>query len=441
MKQTLEQSLSLQLKLSPRLQQAIQLLPLATLELRLTMLNKAEENPFLEMEDDDLPHWPYFSQSNATNATHINQHHPQFETEPPERESLKAYLQWQLAVSHLTAEEHPIADMLIDALDDDGYLRTPLADIFPDTDNLVPHGAVLKKVQQFDPPGIAAQNVQHCLLLQAQALYPHLPDYNLICTLIQHHLDSLHLPAHTLAQRLNRTEASLSASLSAIQALQPRPGNLYASKHTDFLIPDAVVEKTQHGWSITLNQDLLPKLRIHPYAHASLRAATTKQAQQVLKSHLREAEWFLSCLQRRQETLQAVLRYIITQQSDFLTKKSPTLNPLSIQTIATALQVHPSTISRTVRNKLIEMPSGIISLKSLLCSSLSLPNGQAISSDAIKHLMQQFIDTEPQNHPLSDEKLAELLGKIGIQISRRTVTKYREALNIHSCHKRRKPAI
>ena len=480
--QTLRQSQ--QLTMTPQLQQAIRLLQLSSLDLEAEVQAILDSNLMLERLDEpqDLPVQPETLAAQAAadsrseteidaaastlpdelpvdsgwddiyepsdGATSYSRGEEE-DWDPYERysgagESLRDYLYWQMRLTRFDEAELAIATAIIDAIDEAGYLTLSLEDIcqglrdeYPVTVTEVE--AVLKRVQRFDPQGVGARGPAECLSLQLEPLPEDTPWLAQARRLVEHHLELLaDRDFNGLMRRLKVTREELQGIVSLIQSLNPHPGERLSSAAPQYIVPDVLVHRTRNTWRVELNPENMPKLRINPRYAALTRQAGQNGDGAYLKNHLQEARWFLKSLQNRNETLLKVATCIVERQRAFLEQGDEYMKPLILRDVAEELSMHESTISRVTTQKYMYTPRGIYELKFFFSSHVGTSDGGECSSTAIRAMIRKLIQAEDPGKPLSDEKIAKLLEGEGIQVARRTVAKYREAMAIPSSSDRKR---
>ena len=466
MKASLQLRLGTQLTMTPQLQQAIALLQLSTLDLRQEVQQALESNPMLELEEDfgeqavsDTPEddwaseipdqltvdsdWSDTYQDAGLGSTGSGEA-PDFERQAA-GQSLQGHLTWQLAMSGMQEPDTRVAESLIDAVNDDGYLDQPLEDI---REGLRAQGLdaltdqdmerVLQRLQQFEPTGVLARDLSECLLLQLAALprdTPHLPQAR---RLVRQFLEALASDdRRLLKRRLSLDDAALDEVIALIRELDPRPGSAFTAGGDDYVIPDLIARRGDQGWQVELNPDALPRLRIQPDYAALIRRADKSQDNQFLKDHLQEARWLLKSLASRNDTLLRVGHEVMVRQIDFLEHGEEAMKPLILADIAQTVEMHESTISRVTTQKYIHTPRGVFELKYFFSSHVG-DGDEAHSSTAIRARIRKLIQDETPRKPLSDNKLVSLLAEEGIEVARRTVAKYRESMHIPSSSQRKR---
>ncbi|MCH4810195.1 RNA polymerase factor sigma-54 [Vreelandella neptunia] len=467
MKASLQLRIGTQLTMTPQLQQAIALLQLSTLDLRQEIQQALDANPMLEQEDEfgeqavSEPKEEEWSESIPTELSvdsdwsdtyqDMGSHGsssgegPDFERQAA-GQSLHGHLLWQLAMTDFGAREQLIAESLIDALDANGYLTQPLNDI---REGLRAQGidglsqreveTILLKLQQFEPTGIFARDLRECLMLQLAALPDDTPLLVPARRLVRQFLEALGKDdMRLLKRRLGLDDHQLADVILLIRSLDPRPGSAYGDTDDSYVTPDLVVRHDHEGWHLELNPEALPRLRIQPDYASLIKRADKSQDNQFLKEHLQEARWLIKSLSSRNDTLLRVGREIITRQIGFLEHGEEAMKPLILADIAEAVEMHESTISRVTTQKYIHTPRGVFELKYFFSSQVSGQDGDSHSSTAIRARLKKLIQEEPPGKPLSDSRLVTLLDEGGIQVARRTVAKYREAMGIPSSSERRR---
>ena len=494
MKPSLQLRLSQQLALTPQLQQSIRLLQLSTLELNQELEQILADNPLLERLDDPLddcvriatnggidpvatprdegPAGEGRSDETPADAQRRgDDDDPQAsraeldwggdsrgaraDTDEEERDypqvcsggdTLREHLMKQLAGTAATVRDRALLTVLIEELDADGYLRTPLEAIgeaLPAELGIEPEelAVALRLLQSFDPPGVAARSVPECLRRQIEALPP--GPYRCEATLtLAHRIVTEHLEllaAHDFARlkRLLRCEDdALRAAQSLIRQLNPRPGSGFAADPPGYIVPDVVVRRSRGAWRALLNPEVMPKLRIND-AYAQILKRHRNGPGNTLSSQLQEARWLVKNVQQRFDTIQRVAQAIVERQRAFFTHGAVAMRPLVLREIADELGLHESTVSRVTTHKYMLTPFGTFEMKYFFGSHVATDSGGAASSTAIRALIKQFVNAEDPKTPLSDSRIAEILGEQGIVVARRTVAKYREALQIPPVVQRR----
>jgi len=491
MKQSLQLKLGQHLTMTPQLQQAIRLLQLSSLELNVEVQDALDSNMMLELDEDsgstdeESPGDSTADTNDAESADEgaeievvemttddIPQELPvdteweeiydgpgpagapsgigtgvqsEFESIRSAEQTLRDHLMWQLNLLPMTETDRAIAFAIIDMLNDDGYLESDLEAVCETVNGhdevqieMDEVGAVLKQVQGLDPAGVAARDLRECLLLQLGQLEHSTPWLEEALQVCSQHLDVLGSRDYTqVMRRLKVSQEDLGFILDLIQSMNPRPGAPFNEKPPEYVIPDVYVRKEKGRWKVELNSDSLPQIRVNPYYASMIRRADNSPDNSSLKSHLQEAKWFIKSLQSRSETLLRVATAIVERQQAFLEHGEEAMKPLVLHDIAEALGMHESTISRVTTRKYMHSPRGIYELKYFFSSHVSMTLGGEASSTAIRAVIKKLISAENTQKPLSDSKIATLLSDQGVQVARRTVAKYREAMQIPPSNERK----
>lgn len=463
LKPTLALRQSQRLSLTPELRQALGLLQLSAVELSAKVREALEGNVLLERGEEEEDTAPTPLPGPATDAA-VRAAEPQVDwdsavagaatdngwdddegsREPSERggQSLREYLLWQLELTRMSARDAGIGAAIIDALNDDGYLTEPLEDVrqsladsdaAPEADEMY---AVLHRVQAFDPPGIAARDLKECLLLQLRQGDGSAPGHGLATALVTSHLESLAARDYErLGRLLGVSRADLDAALELILALNPRPGAAITGTPVDYVLPDVLVSRRGSGWIVELNSEAVPRVRVNSAYAAALRRGESAgdMAQQ-----LQEARWLVRSIRMRNETLLRVAHSIVRKQSAFLERGDEAMQPLLMKDLAQELELHESTVSRVVANKHMATPRGSVAFRHFFSGELPADDGGAYSATAIRAMIRKLVAQEDPRSPLSDNHITQALSSRGVQVARRTVAKYREAMTIPPAHERRR---
>ncbi|UTS73049.1 RNA polymerase factor sigma-54 [Xanthomonas hortorum] len=461
--------------MTPQLRQAIKLLQMSTTELELEIAEAVETNPLLEWADE-AAHAASESPIASSSASSTDDT-PREDPTPAERdddwsqdelqwtgsgsggsfdddesgdaaervaesETLADHLLWQLHLSPLSPRDRQIGAMLIDALDEDGYLREPLSAIL---ETLALGAAVdeaevltvLHQIQRFDPVGVGARTLGECLALQLAVLDPATPGRELALQIVAGPLERLPRSGVAgLAHELKRSTADVDQAVQLVRSLDPRPGKQIGDLSQDtYVVPDCVIWRQRGVWRASLAGRAQPKVTIHRGYENLIRSCGESDAG-YLRGQLQEARWLLKSLEARGETLLRVVRCLLKHQSGFLEFGAQALRPLTLREIAGELGLHESTISRAIARKYVRTPRVTIALRSFFASGIDTDSGGEASSTAIQAMIRRLIDAENPRKPLSDAKLADLLKTSGVPVARRTVAKYREAMNISASHER-----
>ncbi|MEE2677708.1 MAG: RNA polymerase factor sigma-54 [Myxococcota bacterium] len=490
--------LSQQLVMTPQLQQAIKLLQLSRLELVDMVQQELEENPVLEelqegegesdgsgeleASDDASNTGEFEAGDDGSGASEAAAPDPAGETSPPEdleptdaekiadvdwqdylesnpqtgmrevrdddrppleatltrRTTLSEHLLWQLQMDPPPEPELLAAQCIVGNLDDRGYLQSTEEEVARQTAlEIAVVSRALTRVQALDPPGVAARDLKECLTLQADAL-------GLVDPLVRRILDEFLDPLlkrdfRTVSRKLGISVAEVDAAAKVIGALEPRPGRAFGGEEPVYIIPDIYVYKIGDEFHIVLNDEGLPRLRVSPLYREVLadRARTPKDTRAYVNDKVRSALWLIKSIHQRQRTIYKVMQSIIKFQREFFEIGVEELKPLNLRDVADDIEMHESTVSRVTTNKYAHTPQGIFELKYFFNSRIQKLNGEVIASESVKERIAQLIRNEDPRRPLSDQRIAEMLRVHGIDIARRTVTKYRESLNLLSSTKRR----
>lgn len=474
MKQGLQLRLSQQLAMTPQLQQAIRLLQLSTLELQQELQQALESNPLLEqidtheeidtretqdsetldtadaLEQKEMPEelpldasWDTIYTAgtpSGTSGDYIDDELPVYQGETTQ--TLQDYLMWQVELTPFSDTDRAIATSIVDAVDDTGYLTVPLEDILEsmgdeeiDIDEVE---AVLKRIQRFDPVGVAAKDLRDCLLIQLSQFDKTTQWLEEARLIISDHLDLLANHDFRTLMRVTRLkEDVLKEAVNLIQSLDPRPGQSIQTGEPEYVIPDVLVRKHNGHWTVELNSDSIPRLQINQHYASMCNNARNDGDSQFIRSNLQDAKWLIKSLESRNDTLLRVSRCIVEQQQAFFEQGEEYMKPMVLADIAQAVEMHESTISRVTTQKYLHSPRGIFELKYFFSSHVNTEGGGEASSTAIRALVKKLIAAENPAKPLSDSKLTSLLSEQGIMVARRTVAKYRESLSIPPSNQRK----
>ncbi len=356
------------------------------------------------------------------------------------RETLAEHLDWQLQLADFDAEDVAVARWIIGNIDDRGYLGSTVEEIARQAHVTVEVvEAVLARVQQFDPPGVAARDLRECLLLQIAALKIGDP---LVVTMVDKHIDMLQKKDfRSLARLLEVTQHDIAVAARVIGSLEPRPGRAFGGQDPVYITPDIYVHKLGDDFHVLLNEDGLPKLRVsNVYKDVLKRGQVVENAKDTkiyVQDRVRSAMWLIKSIHQRQRTIYKVMQSIIEHQRDFFEKGIAFLKPLNLRDVADDIGMHESTVSRVTTNKYVHTPQGIYELKYFFNASIKRFEGESVAAESVKEKIRKLIAEEDTSRPMSDQRIAELLKSANIDIARRTVTKYREAMNILSSTQRR----
>lgn len=476
MKPRLSPALHQQLILTPQLRLAIRLLQLSTAELELEVAEAMDSNPLLDWAEDNLagPANAHETRdADGADGQQEAQHHEQEfveerwdrEGEPwQERigpssdgggssfdvacehaaceETLHDHLFWQLHLSHFSQRDLAIGVALIDAIDDDGYLRDDLDAI---AEGLEPEVSarpdeilvVLHRIQQFDPVGVGARDLGECMRLQLHALAPDTPGRALAINITEGPLARLpKIGIDGICRELECVREDAQVAVELLRSLDPRPG----AQHGDmpagtYVTPDCVIWRQQGMWRVALAAGATPRIAIHRGYEQMIQGASGNDAD-YLRGRLQEARWLIKGLESRADTLLRVVRCLVREQAGFLEFGAQALQPLTLRSIAGELGLHESTVSRAIARKYVRTPRGTIALRDFFASGIETEGGGSASSTAIQDMIRKLVEAEDPRKPMSDARLAERLKADGVPVARRTVAKYREALHISPSHER-----
>ncbi|MFZ9366071.1 MAG: RNA polymerase factor sigma-54 [Burkholderiaceae bacterium] len=482
MKQTLQLRVSQHLALTPQLQQSIRLLQLSTLELHQELEQMLSDNPLLERLDDPLDHsvrllsdgaissapsspssstegdgevrndapdelagtgsaedaapagdadWSFDDVARTSKAPEDDNARPQLEAHET---TLREHLLEQLSVTVDNRRDRALVELLIDALDDNGYLEESLGDILArlpeeleiEMDELL---VALKLLQSFDPAGVGARDASECLAIQIRRMdkVPFVTR-RMALTLVENHLELFaQREFNKLKKILDCDDEDLREAQVVIKRCNPHPGAAYAGDASDYVVPDVIVKRAKHGWQVSLNREVMPKLRVNAMYANILKQSKGEGS---LSSQLQEAKWLIKNMRQRFDTILRVAEAIVDRQRNFFSHGEVAMRPLVLREIADTLGLHESTISRVTTQKYMLTPHGMFELKYFFGSHVATEAGGEASSTAIRALIKQLIGAEDPKNPFSDSKITDMLAEQGMVVARRTVAKYREALKI-----------
>jgi RNA polymerase sigma-54 factor len=480
MKQSLQLRVSQHLALTPQLQQSIRLLQLSTLELHQELEQILSDNPLLERIDDPLDHsmrllpdgaisptsssgeaaapteqapvdaeasyesseaggesangesdWSFDDVARTSKAPEDDDARPQLEAH---QITLREHLLEQMRLTVQEQRDRALVELIIDALDNNGYLEEPLEQIherLPEELGIEMEelSIALKLLQSFEPAGVGARDAAECLAMQIKRL-PKVPlvTRRMALTIVERHLPLFaQRDFNKLKKLLDCDDEDLREAQAVIRRCNPHPGAVFATDASDYVVPDVIVKRTKNGWQVVLNHEVMPRLRVN-----ALYANILKQSkgEGSLTSQLQEAKWLIKNMRQRFDTILRVAQAIVDRQRNFFSHGAVAMRPLVLREIADTLGLHESTISRVTTQKYMLTPHGMFELKYFFGSHVATEAGGEASSTAIRALIKQLIGAEDPRNPFSDSKIADMLGEQGMVVARRTVAKYREALKI-----------
>ena len=487
MRQNLQTRLGKKLSITPQMQQAIRFLQLSSLELQAEIQHALQSNPLLEIstsplnshqdpssdkltlessfDELDRPHSSFeydgeYDGTQANSSYPLSQNHNFGQDNNPfdylaEEEDLRHYLYRQVNMLPISAEDQLIAKVIIDGIDEEGYLQLSNSEIqlslanqpgyLNNTLNDNAINVVVHIIQHLEPIGVGARNLCQCLSLQLLQLPP-TAHRQLALTLLRDFSKELENKNYAaIAKKLNISSAMALKAVQVIQTLNPKPGHQFKCQTAPFIVPDVFVSKHHQQWHVMLNHQAICPLRLNHYYLELIKKSNDNDqhgAQQVqnrrfLQDHLQPAKWFLKNIHHRHQTLLQIAKLIVIEQQAFFEHGPSGLKPMNRGHIATLAKVHESTVSRITTNKYIHTPHGIFELRYFFSSPVPTINGDQQSATTIRTMIKQFIEEEDDTRPLSDQQLMQLLGQKDIKIARRTVAKYREQLSLPSARQRR----
>jgi RNA polymerase sigma-54 factor len=501
MRPTLQLRIGQQLTMTPQLQQAIKLLQLSTLELQQEIQEVLESNPLLEvdestqsdnnsennnleeafsatvsetktettvsdgsedqqanideistseaLEKNDIPEelnidttWEDSYSAGVSNTGAVSSASEDFTYQGETTDSIQDHLLWQMELTPFSDTDKTIAIAIIEAVDDAGYLTVSSEEILESVGiedvELDEVEAVLKRINMFDPIGVAARSIPECLIIQLNQFDKSTPYLHESKQIINDHIDLLgNRDYRQLMRKTKLKEDQLREVMRLIQSLNPRPGDAVIKGDDQYVIPDVSVEKKNGRWVVELNSDTAPKLSINQQYAAMTKTMKSSTDGQFIRANLQDAKWFIKRLESRNDTLLKVSNCIVQRQQGFLEHGAEAMRPMVLNDIAEAVEMHESTISRVTTQKYMHTPRGIFELKYFFSSHVSTENGGECSSTAIRSLIKKLILAETPAKPLSDSKMADLLAEQGIKVARRTIAKYRESLAIPPSNQRK----
>jgi len=475
MKQSLQLRIGQSLTMTPQLQQAIKLLQLSTLDLQQEIQQALESNMMLEVDEevvnaqteteqkverqdeitsegsqtdmpDELPvdsTWDDVYEN--TQPTLAAQETVDFEAQRSKPVTLHEYLLEQLDVLSISERDKAIAIAIIDSINEDGYLSEPVENIYQGLQSQLEDleqdevEGVLHRVQNFDPLGVAAKDLADCLLIQLKQIPASVSFRDDAIELVARHLDLLAMHDQAkLMRKLGLSAFQLAEVVAFIRTLDPKPGTKIQTESSEYIVPDVYVSKQKGVWVVGLNPEIAPKLRVNSVYSGMIKGADNSKENVSMKEHLQEARWFIKSLHSRNDTLLRVATSIVEKQQGFLENGAVAMKSMVLRDIAEELELHESTISRVTTQKYMHTPNGIVEFKYFFSSHVSTESGGECSATAIRAFIKEMVENENQAKPLSDSKMSDILKEKGINVARRTVAKYREAMSIPSSSQRKR---
>jgi RNA polymerase sigma-54 factor len=468
--------LSQQLRMTPQLQQAIKLLQLSRIQLEEAVRNELIENPVLEEVQDSIEgeadltkderqaseekidpakesdpdprnqeefDWESYVESNqkppSTSMGGGNEEIMNYENFISANQTLSDHLTWQANLAGFNEEEEALVNILISYIDDDGYIKTDIAEIAAEEDvDAKELEEMLPFIHEFDPAGVGARDLRECLLIQAQHIQE---DTNDLVFLINNHLKDLEKKNYNgIAKAMDVELETVIDMCKIILSMEPKPGRSFMASDTQFVTPDVYVYKVGDEYMVSLNEDGLPRLRVSNLYKNILKGdqSSSDKTQEYIQDKLRAAVWLIKSIHQRQRTIYKVTESIVKHQKKFFDMGPAHIKPLILRDIASDIGMHESTVSRVTTNKYVQTPRGVFELKYFFNSGISKTDGDSLASESVKLKIKQLVSEEDPKHPLSDQKIVEALKKDGIKIARRTVAKYRDVLKILPSSKRKK---
>jgi RNA polymerase sigma-54 factor len=459
--------LSLQLKLgqtmtmTPQLQQAIRLLQLPVLELNNELQEALETNVMLEQEEPadtsatshgnqetlvvpgnetDQGDWENIYGSGRRQESWSGEDQLQADLPDTSEDSLQDHLLWQLELGDISPREAAIGQAIVDSINDDGYLiesaetiqQTLSAQAGFTADEIE---AVLRRVQKLDPPGVGARDLAECIELQLKQFDPDIPGRDLAIRIAREDLDMIAEHQYSmLRRRLGVSDEELDTAVALIRSCHPRPGSAIQTGTPEYIVPDVYVRKQDGQWVVDVNRSIAPRLRVNQ-AYADMLRGNGSHS--MLRSQLQEARWLVRSLEIRHDTLLRVAMCIVERQLEFFEQGEEAMKPMILKDVAEELEMHESTISRVTTNKYMHTPRGVFEFRYFFSSQLASSDGSTQSSTGVRARIRRLIGEENPAKPLSDSRLTKMLEDEGIKVARRTVAKYREAMNIPPSSERR----
>ncbi len=465
---SLSQNQRMSMVLAPQLRQSLELLQVPMLELRTLVRQEMEQNPTLEeqaLEGEQIEIEPAVTEPAADDAFKeefdklaklddewkdsftLNQPRGPSSEETARRqffldsltqpESLQQHLMNQLALAVVTPEEHQMGELLIGSINEDGYLTTSPEDLAAGAGYTLPAlQEILTLVQEFDPVGVGARDLRECLLIQLRRLGK---GDDLAALLVKDHLEALgarHFPV--IARALKTTVEQIHEASRLIATLEPKPGRIYASDATSYVLPEVLIQKLEGDYAVVMNNDQIPRLHISEhYRQLMADEHTSTEVKNYIREKVKAGLFLIKSINQRQQTIYNIAKELITVQREFLEHGISHLRPLTMAEVAVVLGIHETTVSRAIANKYMQTPRGTFEMKYFFTPGYRNSDGVSVSNMTIKDTISSLVAEEDPAHPLSDQVIVEKLKEKGLQVARRTIAKYRDALKILPSHLRR----
>jgi len=464
------QSLNLQQTIAPQMQQSLQVLQAPTLELRHLIQQELEANPTLEDEtveisleetveadggdsdddgfdeefdalsklDDEWREYMAQSRQHTSRSADAEEKHQFLMDSLTEPITLQEHLMTQLGLAEATPDERALAERLVGNIDDDGFLAVPIEDMCFDLGIPLRDLEIAKAlVQSFDPVGVGSETLAECLQIQLERLDRRL---SLEYRIVENHLDDLARNRFPLiARKLGVTAEQVSRAAEFIGSLNPKPGSRFAETNNVYVTPDVIVERVGDDYNVTLTNEQIPRLRIsNSYKEIMSQSGTAREARGYIRDKIRNGKFLIRSIHQRQQTIENIARQIVERQRGFLDQGPSQLKPMNMAQIADTVGVHETTVSRAVSGKYIATPHGVFEMKYFFTSGYSKEDGETVSNTSVKQALADLVANEDPAKPFSDARIVSELEKKGVKIARRTVAKYRDALNILPSHLRKR---
>ena len=462
------QSQSQKLILSPQMQQAIHMLQIPLMELSQLAQQEMSQNPLLEEEAEEQEgeregdtsetdadqefqeefeklallddEWrEYFKQTTAVRrvSEEEEERRKYMEDSITSEETLQEHLESQFSAHDLSEAEKTVGRAIIGNIDENGYLQSDVESIAQANGTDVAQvEKMLKLIQTFHPVGVGARNIPECLGLQLERLGK---NGNIAGALVKNHLQDLAKKHYAqIAKALNTSVEEVQKAAQLIATLEPKPGRLFSPHRAQYVTPDVLVEKVDDKYVIMLNDDRIPHLRIsNLYRNIINQQDSKEETRNYIKEKVKSGLWFIKNIQQRQQTIYNIAKYIVDRQTPFLEDGIGVLKPMTMREIADAVGIHESTVSRAIANKYMQTPQGVFQMKFFFTTGIETQSGENLSAANVKNRIKELIRSEDPKHPLSDQKIIQILGQEGIKIARRTIAKYRGELHIQPTNLRR----